>query len=209
MFISLIFQIKDKRVDPEIKTPDVKDSSMSYDVTPSSIMANDIDHTSQEVIRSMVSPSVTNVVTSMELAYPLTASKITNMGQKMEKIVHVNPLSVERSVESKMIPISGSLSDSMVIGSNYRKEISDKSWSLPLEVETNMYPQISDTREEPSDMLNANANTVNLKMSYMRYARTHANTHGDAHTHMVKNGPRFPYSNWIRVDVNLCIYLTR
>ena len=123
------------------------------DVSASSIVGN----TNQEVIRSMLSPSVTNMVTDMQITYPLTASELTNVDQTMEKLVHMGPLSMKKSVESKMIPITGSLSDSMIIDSKYQRDISDK---LPLEVETNMYPQISDTREEPNAMLNAN--TVNL-----------------------------------------------
>ena len=123
------------------------------DVSASSIVGN----ANQEVIRSMLSPSVTNMVTDMQITYPLTASELTNVDQTMKKLVRMGPLSMKKSVESKMIPITGSLSDSMIIDSEYQRDISGK---LPLEVETNMYPQISDTREEPNAMLNAN--TVNL-----------------------------------------------
>ena len=164
---------------PEIKVPDIAASSISRNIMPSSnvadivvpaditiskIPADDLvdssTNTDQEVIRSMVSPSVMHRATNMRIDYPLTASKLTNKVQSsiMDPNVQAFP------------SIPGN--DSMIDNANYRKGIADKYWSSPLTVGTNIGPQISDTQEKRNAVLDVNTANLAVRFFKMKYART-------------------------------------
>ena len=88
----------------------------------------------QKIIRSMVDP-LSMKVTDMQVAYPLTASKLINTGQSMVP---------------NMVPAA-----SMAVNADYQKDIADESWSSPLMVEASIDPWIDDQTlltQETDDM---------------------------------------------------------